>query len=98
MNGTEYPYHYRNEAKQVKSSVQKRLIRIGKELASLSNSLPIHNTSSVMVCIDEERPDCLKAIIVGPADTPYENGLFEFDIFLPADYPNVPPKVILTTS
>ena len=98
LNGTEYPYHYRNEAKQVKSSVQKRLIRIGKELASLSNSLPIHNTSSVMVCIDEERPDCLKAIIVGPADTPYENGLFEFDIFLPADYPNVPPKVILTTT
>ena len=98
LNGRKYSYNYRTEANAVKSSVPKRLIRIGKELSSLSNSLPIHDTSSVMVCIDEERPDCLKALIVGPAGTPYENGLFEFDIFLPANYPNAPPKVILITT
>ena len=98
LDGGKYPYTYRAQVKSVKTSVQKRLIRIGKELASLSNSLPIHDTSSVMVCIDEDRPDCLKAMIVGPAGTPYENGLFEFDIFLPADYPNSPPKVILVTT
>jgi ubiquitin-protein ligase len=98
LNGSKFSYHYRAQAQNVKSSQPKRLIRIGKELASLSNSLPIHDTSSVFVCIDEERPDCLKALIVGPAGTPYENGLFEFDIFLPSNYPNVPPKVILVTT
>ena len=30
---------------------------------------------------------------LGPMGTPYQNGCFEFDVFLPADYPNTPPKV-----
>lgn len=34
-----------------------------------------------------------RILIIGPEDTPYENGLFEFDLFCPAEYPRVPPKV-----
>lgn len=93
-----FSYHYRKEAANIKTSVQKRLRRIGKELAALSNSLPITDTSSILICVDESRPDCLKAMIVGPAGTPYENGLFEFDILLPASYPSSPPKVTLVTT
>ena len=73
-------------------------MRIGKELASISSSLPITNTSSIFVRVDENRPDCIKAMIVGPQGTPYENGLFEFDIFMPHNYPSKPPKVVLTTT
>ena len=35
----------------------------------------------------------VQALLIGPADTPYEAGCFEFDICLPPEYPNVPPKV-----
>jgi len=35
----------------------------------------------------------MQALIVGPEDTPYENGLFEFDILLPLSYPQSPPQV-----
>lgn len=31
-------------------------------------------------------------MITGPTMTPYEDALFFFDIFLPSDYPSVPPK------
>ena len=32
-------------------------------------------------------------MIVGPSSTPYEDGLFFFDVQLPNDYPNDPPAV-----
>ena len=33
-------------------------------------------------------------MIVGPADTPYAEALFVFDIMLPPTYPAKPPKVL----
>lgn len=47
---------------------------------------------------DEDRPDVLKALIIGPEGTPYENGCFEFDLLLPATYPEQPPEVLLVTT
>jgi ubiquitin-protein ligase len=38
-----------------------------------------------------------QATLAGPADTPYDGGLFYVDIVLPADYPTHPPKVKFTT-
>lgn len=35
--------------------------------------------------------DILRAVIVGPAGTPYHDGLFFFDIFFPPTYPLNPP-------
>ena len=37
--------------------------------------------------------DLLRAAILGPSGTPYHDGLFVFDIRLPADYPASPPEV-----
>lgn len=39
-----------------------------------------------------------KVLITGPADTPYANGCFEFDVYFPQDYPNSPPLVNLETT
>jgi len=39
-----------------------------------------------------------KALITGPADTPYSFGCFEFDIFLPTNYPASPPSVKFLTT
>jgi Ubiquitin-conjugating enzyme len=35
----------------------------------------------------------LQFVISGPDDTPYSNGLFLFDAFFPANYPDTAPKV-----
>ena len=34
----------------------------------------------------------------GPEDTPYEGGLFVFDLFFPAQYPHLPPSMKLETT
>ncbi len=75
-----------------------RVVRVASEMSDLTASLPIEHASSIFVRCDESRMDVLKALIIGPEDTPYENGCFEFDILLPADYPNSPPKVLLVTT
>ena len=35
--------------------------------------------------------DLLRAVIIGPAGTPYHDGLFIFDVHFPPKYPAVPP-------
>ena len=35
--------------------------------------------------------------IAGPGETPYEGGLFNAELFLPDEYPMVPPKVLFRT-
>jgi ubiquitin-conjugating enzyme E2 O len=37
--------------------------------------------------------DLLRGVIMGPAGTPYHDGLFFFDIYFPPRYPNVPPVI-----
>ncbi|KAL3877586.1 hypothetical protein ACJMK2_035282 [Sinanodonta woodiana] len=47
------------------------------------------NTKLFNVAVRKE--DLYSALIIGPARTPYEDGLFCFDIKLPINYPNSPP-------
>ena len=39
----------------------------------------------------------IKALIVGPKDTPYDGGFFFFDIKIPDNYPQTPPAVKMET-
>ncbi|KAM9315077.1 ubiquitin-conjugating enzyme E2O isoform 2-T2 [Pholidichthys leucotaenia] len=68
------------EAKKFFSTVR-------KEMALLATSLP----DGIMVKTFEDRMDLFSALIKGPTRTPYEDGLFLFDIQLPHIYPAVPP-------
>lgn len=63
--------------------------RIMQEIARLKSSLP----SGIFVRHCETRPDVMKILIIGPKDTPYENGLFEFDLLCDATFPQGPPKM-----
>ena len=39
-----------------------------------------------------------KALIIGPRDTPYENGYYLFDFNFPSNYPHSPPQVAFCTN
>lgn len=38
------------------------------------------------------------ALIIGPKDTPYENGYYFFNLYFPVNYPHSPPKATFLTS
>ena len=71
-----------------------RVRRIAVEIAEMSTSLP----PNIFVRTDEARPDCVKSLIVGPEGTPYQGGLFEFDILCGPQYPDQPPVVQFLTT
>ncbi|KAK9287590.1 hypothetical protein L1049_016025 [Liquidambar formosana] len=68
------------------SSVRKKIMQ---EWNILKNNLP----DTIFVQAYEGRIDLLRAVIIGPAGTPYHDGLFFFDLAFPSDYPNQPPLV-----
>ena len=76
----------------------RRIKRLAQEAVTLSSSLPLSYSSSVFLRTDTSRLDVMKVLISGPEDTPYANGLFEFDVFFPADYPNSPLLIKLETT
>nr|CAB3477925.1 unnamed protein product [Digitaria exilis] len=61
--------------------------RIQHEWKVLENDLP----DAIYVRVYEDRMDLLRAVIVGPAGTPYHDGLFFFDVHFPSRYPSQPP-------
>lgn len=75
-----------------------RVKRLAQETVTLSTSLPLSYSSSVFVRCDTDRLDIMKVLITGPADTPYANGCFEFDVYFPHDYPNAPMMINLETT
>lgn len=76
----------------------RRQRRIAGEVASLVPSLPLSWSSTILLRVDEDRYDFLRAVIFGPEETPYDSGAFVFDIWLPLEYPSVPPKFRLLTT
>lgn len=60
---------------------------VNKEHKLLSSSLP----DGVWVRTFEDRLDLLSVMIAGPSNTPYEDGLFLFELKLDKNYPMSPP-------
>ena len=46
---------------------------------------------------NESNPRHFYVKIAGPTETPYEGGIFDCELFLPDEYPMVPPKVLFRT-
>lgn len=67
----------------------KRLRRIQKEHKILSTSLP----EGAYVRTWESSLDCLRLLLIGPLDTPYELAPFVFDFYLDSLFPDEPPQV-----
>jgi ubiquitin-protein ligase len=75
-------------APQAKKRVLKDIERVQQELAS----------QGIWYEMDESNLTRGKALIRGPADTPYEGSLLLFSIQFPSDYPFSPPNVLFLTS
>ncbi|XP_012556778.2 (E3-independent) E2 ubiquitin-conjugating enzyme isoform X1 [Hydra vulgaris] len=60
-----------------------------KEVKMIKAHLP----SGIVVKSFDDRMDLFSVLIYGPSGTPYEGGIFYFDMQLPENYPNVPPLV-----
>lgn len=73
--------------------MRRRLKRVTEELGSLSTSLPLTWDSSILLAVHADRLDVLRALLLPHPDTPYGGGSFCFDILLPPEYPDKPPKV-----
>jgi hypothetical protein len=87
-------HHFAKEAAGVRNPPKGRMKKLLMELTSLRTSLP----PGIYVKHASSRIDVMKFLIIGPMGTPYENGIFEFDLFCPANYPNEPPKVDFKTT
>ncbi|KAI0321805.1 hypothetical protein OF83DRAFT_1097239 [Amylostereum chailletii] len=94
-----YKFFFNNEARMLASSdIPKRSLAIAKELAVLTTNLPVAWDSSIFLRVDESRVDIIKALIIGPEGTPYQNGCYLFDIFLGHGYNQSPPSVKYMTT
>lgn len=87
-------------AAQPEGDASQKLRRLGRELRDLRGKtrLPVAAAAACYVRQDAERPDKVRCVISGPQDTPYEGGLFVFDVYFPPGYPNVPPLMVLETT
>lgn len=64
------------------------LKRLHREHRILATSLP---PTQIYIRTYESRLDLLRAVILGPPDTPYEFAPFLIDLYLPPTYPSKPP-------
>jgi len=89
-------FYFASNAKDMKSSklAPGRMRRLVKQIASLRTDLP----EGIYVRHGASRLDLMKVLIVGPQGTPYENGLFEFDLFCRNDFPQRPPEMQFRTT
>ncbi|KAK3116496.1 glycylpeptide N-tetradecanoyltransferase [Teratosphaeriaceae sp. CCFEE 6253] len=87
-------HYYGQEALRAYNSAPGRMKSLSLQLSTLMTSLP----PGIFVRHCASRLDIMKVLIVGPRGTPYENGLFEFDLFCPSNFPNEPPKMTFRTT
>ena len=71
------------------------LRRLATEYGSLNKNLPVFFGSSIFVCVDEKNTRCMRVLITGPEGTPYDSGIFIFDVYIGDEYPKGPPKMKL---
>ena len=56
-----------------------------------------HPTDGILVEVNEQNLRHFYVTIAGPSETVYEGGQFKLEVFLPSEYPMVPPKVLFRT-
>jgi ubiquitin-protein ligase len=77
---------------------KKWMRRVAIEFRDMSTSLPLSENGGIFLRWSENNTSLMKVMIIPGADTPYGCGCFVFDVFIPNEYPNVPPMVKIITT
>lgn len=83
-------YRYYGKVKQPSGNTMKKL---SIEIAGMVASTEINWGSSIILRYDKNNICAMRALITGPPDTPYDNGIFIFDIAALPNYPTELPLV-----
>lgn len=95
----EFKQHsYLNEINQ--KPVNGWLKRLMIEWKDLGKSLPLHPDGSIFLSwgCEGTKTQYFKVLIMPSLTTPYGGGCYLFDMFIPIDYPNTPPKMNFITT
>ena len=84
---------YEGNLYTISSATKNHIKRLIKEYALLNRNLPIYYQSSIFVRVSKTNIRCMRVLITGPDNTPYDSGAFIFDVFITDKYPYVPPKM-----
>jgi ubiquitin-protein ligase len=86
---------WKSHAKDVSDPKSVNFKSIMREIRkTLPKNIHVSSTQgSMFVRFDAENIRFLQVILIGLHNTPYNNGVFLFDIYLPTDYPVKPPKI-----
>ena len=68
--------------------------RLTKEYQNILSDSPSYISAQPVEC---ENLFEWSAVIIGPKDTPYENGIFKLEVKFPSEYPFRPPKIKFIT-
>jgi ubiquitin-protein ligase len=93
----EIPSYYTDFKDSGKLSKQS-MVRIMSEIQGFKKNLPVDWDTSILFRYSKKNIQSCSFYIIGPKDTPYHNGIFEFNLFFPYNYPNEAPKVLLLTT
>uniref|UniRef100_A0A453FED7 UBC core domain-containing protein n=1 Tax=Aegilops tauschii subsp. strangulata TaxID=200361 RepID=A0A453FED7_AEGTS len=69
------------------SNLPRRIIKV--------NFRSDHPTPGISASPSEENMRYFNVMILGPAQSPYEGGVFKLELFLPEEYPMAAPKIYL---
>jgi ubiquitin-protein ligase len=70
-----------------------KLSRLKKEFNIIKKSLYVGQEASIFFWVEKNSLNKMRFIISGPTNTPYDCGLYIFDMTLKTGFPNTPPQV-----
>jgi ubiquitin-protein ligase len=94
----EVPSYYNKFDKDNTKLSKQSMVRIMSEIQGFKKNLPVDWDTSILFRYSKKNIQSCSFYVIGPKDTPYHNGIFEFNMFFPHNYPNDPPKVLLLTT
>ncbi|KLJ12840.1 ubiquitin-conjugating enzyme E2 N [Blastomyces silverae] len=68
-----------------------------KRIVKETQRLMTEPVPGITACPREDNLRHFDVTLEGPADSPYEGGIFKLQLFLPEDYPMAPPQVLFQT-
>ena len=75
----------------------RRAKRIINEIKELETSADVLKQNGVYFYYNDDNINMVYALLIGPKDTPYENGFYFFKFEYPDNYPMTPPKATYCT-